>query len=120
MDRFPDIRDFIRFGPTKSSTMFNFLFGNSKLKNALRHGAVIIDLRSPGEFDQGRIPDSINIPSDRISINLSRIKAMNVPIILTGYSDSIREARYKLESHGVKEVYSGGHWTSVLKIVRSL
>lgn len=100
--------------------MFNFLFGNSKIKNALRRGAVIIDLRSPREFDEGRIPDSINIPSDRISINLTRIKAMNVPIILTGYSDTIRETRHKLEAAGVKEIYNGGHWTSVLKIVRSL
>ncbi|MET0463799.1 MAG: rhodanese-like domain-containing protein [Chitinophagaceae bacterium] len=100
--------------------MFNILFGNSKIKNALRRGAIIIDLRSPREFDQGRIPDSVNIPSDRISINLSRIKAMNVPIILAGYSDSIRDARRKLEEHGVKEIYNGGHWTSVLKIVRSL
>lgn len=100
--------------------MFNFLFGNNKIKNALRRGGVIIDLRSPREFDEGRIPDSINIPSDRISISLPRIKAMNVPVILTGYSDTIRDARHKLEQHGVKEVYNGGHWTSVLKIVRSL
>ncbi len=100
--------------------MFNFLFGNNKIKSALRRGGVIIDLRSPGEFDEGRIPDSINIPSDRISISLTRIKAMNVPVILTGYSDNIRETRHKLKAHGVKEVYNGGHWTSVLKIIHSL
>jgi rhodanese-related sulfurtransferase len=100
--------------------MFNFLFGNSKIKNALRRGAVIIDLRSPREYDEGRIPDSINIPADRISINLSRIKGMNVPIILTGYSDAIRDARGKLEASGIKEVYNGGHWTSILKIIHSL
>lgn len=100
--------------------MFNFLFGNSKIKNALRRGAVIIDLRSPREFDEGRIPDSINIPIDRIAINLSRIKAMNAPIILCGYAEAISRAKQQLQQHGVAEIYSGGSWTSVLKVVRSL
>ena len=100
--------------------MFNLLFGNSKIKNALRKGAAIIDLRAPGQFDQGRIPDSINIPIDRIPINLNRIKDLNVPVILCGYPEDISNARHQLLNHGVKEVYNGGSWTRVLKILDSL
>lgn len=100
--------------------MFEFLFGNSKIKNALRKGAAIIDLRSPREFDEGHIPNSINIPIDRIPINVARIKAMNVPIILCGYSDAISNARRQLTDYGIKEVHNGGHWAGLLRIVRSL
>jgi rhodanese-related sulfurtransferase len=100
--------------------MFDFLFGNSKLKTALRQGGVIIDLRSPRRFDEGHIPDAINIPVDRIPINLSRLKGMNIPIILCGDTDDITHARHQLQGHGVKEVHSGGSWTRLLRIVHSL
>lgn len=100
--------------------MFDFLFGNGKLKTALRNGAAIIDLRSPRRFDEGHIPKAINIPIDRISINISRIKDMNVPIILCGDTDDITRARHQLTGHGVKEVHSGGSWTRLLKVVHSL
>jgi phage shock protein E len=99
--------------------MFNLLFG-SKIKNAIRNGAIIIDLRSPREFDEGRIPESINIPADRIPINAARIKAMKRPIILCGHSGSIGVARDYLLNHGVKEVHSGGSWVRVLNMVRSV
>ncbi len=49
-------------------------FGNNKIKTALRNGAVVIDVRTAGEFDQGKVPDSTNIPVDRIAINAERIK----------------------------------------------
>jgi len=100
--------------------MFDFLFGNNKLKTALRNGAAIIDLRSPRRFDDGHIPDAINIPIDRISINTSRIKGMNVPIILCGDTDDITRARQLLLNDGVKEVLSGGPWSRLLKIIQSL
>lgn len=100
--------------------MLNFLFGNSKLKNALRNDAVIIDLRSPREFDEGHIPEAINIPVDRIPINAARIKAMNRPVILCGHSGSMGNARDYLLNHGVKEVHNGGSWVKVLNLVRSI
>lgn len=100
--------------------MFNLLFSNIKLKNALRKGAIVIDLRSPREFDEGHIPDSINIPADRIPINAARIKAMDRPVILCGHSGSMGNARNHLLSHGIKEVYNGGSWTKMLNLTRSI
>ena len=100
--------------------MFNLLFGNTRIKEALRNGAIIIDLRTPREFDEGRIPESINIPADRIPINAARIKAMNRPVILCGHSGAISVARQFLLQQGVKEVYSGGSWVKVLNLLRSI
>ena len=91
--------------------MFNLFFSNIKLKNALRKGAIVIDLRSPREFDEGHIPDSINA---------ARIKTMDRPVILCGHSGSMGNARNHLLSHGIKEVYNGGSWTKMLNLTRSI
>ncbi|MGZ8559575.1 MAG: rhodanese-like domain-containing protein [Chitinophagaceae bacterium] len=95
-------------------------FGNSKLKEALRRGAIIIDVRSASEFDRGKIPDSINIPVDRIPINAERIKEMNRPVIFCCTSgDRSNQAIQLMKEKELKEVYNGGNWHRLLRIVNS-
>ena len=95
--------------------------GNGKIKNALRRGAVIIDIRTAAEFDRGKVPDSINIPLDRININLKRIVQMNRPLIICSNSDSENERVIDvLKANGVKEIYNGGSWTRLWKMTRSI
>lgn len=98
-----------------------FGLGKSKIKEALRNGAVIIDVRTPYEFDQGHVPGSINIPVDRISSNAERIKGMQKPIIFCCAS-GMRSgtAASAMKESGLKEIYNGGSWVSVLKIKKSL
>ena len=97
-------------------------FGDGKIKDALLRGGVIIDVRSPAEFDNGGgIPDSINIPVDRIPINSKRILAMKHPVIFCCNSGHrSRQAVQMMKDKGMKEVYYGGEWESVLKIVNKL
>lgn len=97
------------------------IFGGSKLKEALRRGAVIIDVRPPNEFDKGRVPDSVNIPVDRLSLNILRIKNMNRPIIVCSDSWYESNAAVKmLKQNGVKEVLNGETWTSLARVVKKL
>lgn len=102
--------------------IFSFLgFGNNKLKEALRNGAVIIDVRTAIEYDRGRIPGSINIPIDRVRANIERIRAMKKPIILCCSSDGRSDdARHILRSAGITEVYKAGSWESMLKLVSTV
>ena len=96
-------------------------FGNSRIKTALRKGAIIIDVRPAGAFDQGKIPGSINIPVDRIAINAARIKSMNRPVIFcAAYNVHSSTAARIMKEKGLKEVYDGGNWEKVLKIVSKL
>lgn len=99
--------------------MFDLLFGlgGNKLKKLLRNGAVIIDVRPAHAFDgRGRIPDSINIPMDRLPINLERIKSMNRPIIICcEYGNDCSQAARLLKEKGVKEVYNGGNWQTLYR-----
>lgn len=103
-------------------SLFSILgLGNGKLKEALRRGAVVIDIRTAAEFDRGKVHDSINIPLDRININLRRIVQMNRPIIICSNYDSDNERVIEvLKANGVKEIYNGGSWTKIWRMMRSL
>ena len=96
------------------------LFKN-KVKEALQRGAIIIDVRTPHEFDNGKIPGSINIPVDRISSSVERIRSMKKPVVLCCNSGSRSgQAKNILKSAGLNEVYNGGSWESVLRILNKL
>jgi phage shock protein E len=65
--------------------MFSFLkklFGPGTDFKALKeNGAIIIDVRTPQEFDHGHIQGSKNIPLDKIQREVKTIKSFNKPII---------------------------------------
>jgi rhodanese-related sulfurtransferase len=97
------------------------IFGGGKIKQALGEGAVIIDLRTAYEYDQGHIPRSLNIPIDRIRANIGRIRDLNKPVILCCSAGAhCREAAEILRDAGINRVYNGGSWQSLLRVVRSV
>jgi rhodanese-related sulfurtransferase len=96
-------------------------FGKNKIREALQKGAVIIDVRTAHEFDTGKVSGSINIPVDRISANIERIRSIHKPIIVCcSRGERSEKAVTILKENGIKEVYNGGGWTKVLKLINSL
>ncbi len=90
--------------------------GGGGIKQALQEGAVVIDLRTAYEYDQGHVPRSLNIPIDRIKANLDRIRGLDKPIILVCSSGGhCWEAADILRHAGISRVISGGDWQSVLR-----
>lgn len=79
----------------------------------LEQGAVIIDVRTKGEFQGGHIKGAINIPLHSLESNLSKIKK-DKPVI-TCCASGMRSASAKsiLKSKGYTEVYNGGGWMSL-------
>lgn len=79
----------------------------------IKQGAVILDVRSPGEYKQGHIKGSINAPLNELSKHLSKIKK-DIPII-TCCASGMRSASAKsiLKSNGFEQVYNGGGWSSL-------
>ena len=79
----------------------------------VKQGAVILDVRSKGEFQGGHIKGSINIPVDTLNNNLNKLKKDN-PII-TCCASGMRSASAKsiLKSNGFTEVHNGGGWSSL-------
>jgi rhodanese-related sulfurtransferase len=79
---------------------------------------VIIDVRTAQEFDNGHIPESINIPVDRVASNAERIKAMKRPVVVCCSAGTRgMQAVQRLKEKGVKDIYNGGSWQHVLKLI---
>jgi len=94
--------------------MFSFiksLFGPSTDYKALMlKGAIIIDVRSPAEFDNGHIKGAKNIPVNIIQREVATIKKMGKPIITVCQSGGRSSmAKTILKNQGI-EVYNGGAW----------
>lgn len=79
-----------------------------------KQGAIILDVRSKGEFAGGHIKGSINISVDTLANNLSKLKDKNQPII-TCCASGMRSASAKsmLKSRGYTNVHNGGAWSSL-------
>lgn len=80
----------------------------------VKKGAIILDVRSKGEFAGGHIKGSVNISVDTLRNNLSKLKDKNQPII-TCCASGMRSASAKsiLKSNGYTNVYNGGGWSSL-------
>lgn len=93
------------------------LFGGGPsvdLKQLAKDGAIILDVRSVGEFNSGHIKGAINIPVDQLSKNLNKLSDKNKTII-TCCASGMRSASAKsiLKSSGYSEVHNGGGWSSL-------
>jgi phage shock protein E len=93
------------------------LFGLGPTTNyaqLVKDGAIILDVRSKGEFDGGHVKGSINIPVDQLANNLNKLKDKNKTII-TCCASGMRSAVAKntLKSNGYAQVYNGGGWSNL-------
>lgn len=97
--------------------VFRKLFGGSEsvnLKELVKSGAIILDVRTSGEFASGHIKGAINIPVDQLGRNLSKLKDKEKTII-TCCASGMRSASAKsiLKSAGYVDVHNGGGWSSL-------
>jgi len=83
------------------------------VKGFIEKGAVIIDVRTPAEFQGGHIKGSKNIPLNTIGNQIESIKKMNKPVIACCAS-GMRSAQATsiLKNSGI-EVINGGGWSSL-------
>lgn len=80
----------------------------------VKQGAIILDVRSKGEYAGGHIKGSMNIAVDQLQNNLGKLKDKNQPII-TCCASGMRSASAKsiLKSNGFTQVFNGGGWSSL-------
>jgi phage shock protein E len=85
----------------------------------VKNGAIILDVRSKGEYASGHIKGSVNISLDSLGSNLSRFKDKNTPII-TCCASGMRSASAKniLKSNGFTQVHNGGGWNGLQHKIR--
>jgi len=80
----------------------------------VKQGAVVLDVRTKGEFNGGHIRGSVNIPVDQLNNNLGRFSDKN-KVIITCCASGNRSGMAKriLASKGYTQVYNGGGWMSL-------
>lgn len=82
-------------------------------KELIGNGAIIIDVRTTGEFKSGHLQGSKNYPLDSIRTKVSDLKKLNKPVITVCRSGSRSSmAKNILKAAGI-EVYNGGSWYSL-------
>lgn len=79
----------------------------------IKNGAIILDVRTKGEYAGGHVKGSINIPLDQLSGNINKLNKEKT--IITCCASGMRSgvAKGQLKSMGFKEVYNGGSWLKV-------
>lgn len=91
------------------------LFGGSQvdLASLIKQGAIIVDVRSKGEFASGHVKGAINIPLEQIGSSVSKLA--NYPHIITCCRSGNRSgmAKRTLEAKGFTNVVNGGSWQNV-------
>ena len=80
------------------------------IADALANGAIIVDVRTVGEYRQGHVEGSINVPLDTLAGKVKKLKKMNKPILLCCAS-GMRSASATsiLRNNGI-ECYNAGSW----------
>ncbi len=81
------------------------------LAELVKEGAIILDVRTKGEFESGHIRGAVNIPLDKLHANMNKLKGKNKAIITCCASGS-RSATAKgvLTNNGFTNVHNGGSW----------
>lgn len=90
----------------------------TEFKELADNGAIILDVRTKGEFEEGHIFGAINIPVDQLEKNLHLIDNSNS--IITCCASGMRSAAAKslLSAKGYKAVYNGGGWKELQKKIK--
>ena len=97
--------------------MFQFfkrLLGGSteSLQQVIQRGAVVIDVRTRDEYNQGHLKDSKNITLNEIRLKSDIIRSWGKLVITVCRSGNRSQmAKTQIEALGV-ETYDGGAWTS--------
>ncbi len=100
--------------------IFTALFGKKSKVDfgaLIKNGAIIIDVRTPFEYNIGHIDKSKNVPLDKLISELNKIKKDQV--IITCCTSGMRSASAKgmLKNAGFSNVHNGGSWTSLNKLM---
>jgi len=97
--------------------MFSFftkLFNSGSkvdFKELIANKAIIIDVRTKAEYQNGHIKGSMNIPLQSLNTQLSKLKKDKTIITCCASGSRSSVAKSILKSNGFTDVHNGGNWT---------
>ena len=99
---------------------FNNIFGGSKNENLatlVNDGAFLVDVRSSGEFAEGNVKGSTNIPLDQVSSNLDKFKGKEKIVVFCRSGIRSGQAKTILEQNDFTNVTNGGTWQNINEVI---
>lgn len=91
------------------SIMKLFGYKPTDYADLMQRGAIIVDVRTKGEFSGGHIRGSLNIPLDRLDSEMKKLKKDKPVITCCASGMRSSSAKGMLQSKGF-EVVNGGSW----------
>lgn len=96
-------------------SLFSIFSKGSNIAEMKEKNAVVIDVRTPGEFAGGHVKGSKNYPLQSLSGKVNEIKKMNRPVIFCCASGMRSgQASSMFKKQGV-DCINGGGWHSVAR-----
>ena len=86
------------------------MFSKDRVTEYRNNNALIVDVRTPQEFKQGALRDSVNIPLNKLNAKVDELRKKGRPVI-TVCRSGMRSGQAKsiLAQHGI-DVINGGPW----------
>lgn len=88
------------------------IFGSSEAKPSLakrvQEGAILIDVRTQGEYLSGSVNKAVNIPLDQLVAKSGRYSKETPLIVFCRSGMRSQQAKRVLEQLGYQNVYNGG------------
>jgi rhodanese-related sulfurtransferase len=86
----------------------------AKLPQLKKDGALLVDVRSAGEFANGNAPGTINIPLQELESRLSEIPNSRPIVLCCASGTRSGMAKLLLKRKGYRQVYNIGTWSKLL------
>ncbi len=87
----------------------------SELSRLIQEGAILIDVRSSEEFDEGSVNGAINIPVHLLQYNIEKLPTDKHIIVFCKSGNRAGKAKKILEENSITDVTNGGSWQNVQK-----
>ncbi len=88
------------------------------LKSIIQEGAFLVDVRTTGEFADGHVKGSVNIPLDTVASQISKFKNKKNIIVFCRSGARSGQAKTILLQNGITDVLNGGAWDYVNQYVK--
>jgi phage shock protein E len=101
--------------------LFQKLFSSEPsidFKSIIDEGAFLVDVRTPGEFLEGHVKGSVNIPLHSISNQLGKFKNKKNIIVFCRSGARSGQAKTILQQNGFDNIINGGTWNNVKQFVK--
>lgn len=104
--------------------MYQGFMGNGtseeQVMEAIQESAVLVDVRSLEDFNEGSIPNAIHIPVAKFASNNHSLKSDQTIIVFCNTGNKAAQVKHLLEQKGFRRVINGGMMEELMEVVKEV